>query len=327
MIELSRIRCDRTQYAERRGFRGRARGLLCKLRLAIIVGVAVFWPAISAIGDGLMEQRGLSMSATCAESECLEAESAHRNGDVPLSSQTPSSSANGKGSGIVVTEWLMIILTGTIALAALCQAWFIWKQAQILEASDKRAKKRDVPMVRMTPLTSSFTEIALMEPKDKVTQKSYEGFTVTNSGFVDVEITSFKFEVGWLPSTATQEPPTALIDFEPVKQHGETTVSTMSLPHRLRHGESFQVLFDRDQLVRESVKLGGEAPIHLRPYCNDSLGNKHHWKAWIAFHADNRTSFHTGPSPGRVSEEERGVMKPAERRQYEQWSTTIVPPP
>ena len=170
----------------------------------------------------------------------------------------------------------MIVLTGVIALAALYQAWFIWKQARILKASENRAKERDVPSMRMTPLTRSFTRIVLNQHTEEVTETSYAGFTVTNAGFVQVEITSFSFEVGWLPSTATQDAATARISFEPVRLHGDSTVSTMSLPHRLRHGESFHVLFDRDQLIRESAKLDGETPIHLRPYCNDSLGNKHH---------------------------------------------------
>ena len=221
----------------------------------------------------------------------------------------------------------MIVLTGVIALAALCQAWFIWKQAQILKASENRAKERDVPMVRMTPLTRSFTCIVLNKPNDEVTETSYEGFTVTNAGFVEVEITSFSFEVGWLPSTATQDSSTSLISFEPVRLHGDSTVSTMSLPHCLRHGESFHVLFDRDQLVRESAKLGGETSVHLRPYRNDSLGNKHHPHHWIAFFEDNRTSFHDGPSPGRVTEEELEQLKPAQRRRYAQWSSANVPPP
>lgn len=221
----------------------------------------------------------------------------------------------------------MIVLTGVIALAALCQAWFIWKQAQILKASEKRAKERDVPTVRITPLARGFTRIVLKEPNDEVTRQSYEGFTVTNAGFVDIEITSFQFEVGWLPSTAPEDSPTARISFEPVTQHGDATVSTMSLPHRLRHGESFQVLYDRGQLVSESAKLGGEAPVHMRPYCNDSLGNKHHPHYWIAFLKDERTSFHNGPSPGRITEEELDQLKAVERRRYAQWSSANVPPP
>ena len=83
------------------GFRGRARGILCKLQFATIVGVAVLWPAISAISDGLMEQRELCMAAKRAELERLEAENAHWKGDAPLSGQTPSSFANCKGSGVV----------------------------------------------------------------------------------------------------------------------------------------------------------------------------------------------------------------------------------
>ena len=224
----------------------------------------------------------------------------------------------------VMTDYLMIVLTGLVALAALCQAWFIWKQAQILQASENRTKERDVPIVRMTPLTRSFTQIAI---NNEITNKSYEGYTVTNAGFVDIEITYFHFEVGWLPSPAPGDSQTAKISFEPVTHHGDATVSTISLPHRLRHGESFHVLFDRDQLVSESAKLGGETPVHMRPYCNDSLGNKHHPHHWISFLKDNRTSFHNEPSPGRITEEELEKLKPSEQRRYAHWTSLHVPPP
>ena len=52
---------------------GRGWWILCKLGFATIVGVAIIWPAISAIGDGLREQRELGMAVKRAELERLEA--------------------------------------------------------------------------------------------------------------------------------------------------------------------------------------------------------------------------------------------------------------
>jgi len=55
---------------------GRGWWISCKLVFAIVVGVAIIWPAISAIGDGLREQRELSVAVKRAELERLEAENA-----------------------------------------------------------------------------------------------------------------------------------------------------------------------------------------------------------------------------------------------------------
>ena len=124
-----RSRCDQAQYAQCRDFGVEREGYSASCSSPPIVGVAVLWPAISAISDGLMEQRELCMAAKRAELERLEAENAHWKGDAPLSGQTPSSFANCKGSGLYRLAHDRPTGTSPFSLlAALCQTWFNWKR-------------------------------------------------------------------------------------------------------------------------------------------------------------------------------------------------------
>ena len=147
---------------------------------------------------------------------------------------------------------------------------------------------------------------------------------VTNSGFVDIEITSFAFEAGRLPNTGQEDFPTAVMEFTPVERFKDFTVSTMSLPHRLRRGESFTVRYDNAKLVEESERIGGESPVHLRPYCRDSLGNKHMPHHWFVYKEGNPTMSVGGPSLGRISEEEFNGLSRAGRRRYSRWARHII---
>lgn len=220
-----------------------------------------------------------------------------------------------------VERWINIGLTVVIAVAAIAQAWFTHKQEQLLEQSQKLALDRDKPRVRIVPSSHS---MAPLKPYGNATTTSFEGFIVTNTGFVDIEITSFKFEVGRMRNSGEDDSPTAMIEFVPVVQHNQTTISTISLPHRLRHGESFKVLYDRAQLVEESIRLGGESPVHMRPFCRDSLGNKHMPDHWIAYREGNSTYYAEGPSPGRISEEHWNRLEPVDKKRYSRWSQKLV---
>ena len=214
-------------------------------------------------------------------------------------------------------QLINITLTVVIAVAVLAQAWFTRRQAQLLEESDRRARQRDEPAVRITSLAHSSTRFG---QSGDVTTESWDGFTVTNAGLRDIEITSFAFEIGRALNRGDDDHPTAEIMFEPVE------LSTMSLPHRLRNGESFQVLYDREKLVAESARIGGETPAHMRPYCRDSLGNKHMPDHWTVYRPNNHTAFEEGPSPGRISEEHWDQLKPRERRRYSRWSKQSIGP-
>lgn len=165
--------------------------------------------------------------------------------------------------------------------------------------------------MRIVPLAHRIGRIG---PSGDTTTESFDGFTVTNSGFRDLEIASFAFEIGRVLDGDQDDHTTSEIVFAPVDP------STISLPHRLRHGESFTILHDRTKLVEESTKVGGETPVHMRPYCRDSLGNKHMPDYWIVYRIGNYTAFVDGPSPGRISEEEWDKLKSEKRRRTSGWS-------
>ena len=224
---------------------------------------------------------------------------------------------------ITLNQWINIILTVVIVIAVSAQAWFTRAQARLLNESEQRARDRDKPKLR---IVSSSHGVSHIDSSDSVTRTSFEGFTVTNAGFADIEITSFQFEVGRMPSTDESEYPTNEVRFPPVTKHEETILSTMSLPHRLRPGESFRVLHDQEQLISESTQIGDGTPVHMRPYLHDSLGNKHMPDHWIVYQDENTVAFAEGPSPGRISEEDWNRLKPKARQRYSRATRRDVPP-
>ncbi len=155
------------------------------------------------------------------------------------------------------------------------------------------------------------------------TRKSFDGIAVTNSGYLDIVITEFAFETGRINSNGDDDSLTAVIVFHPTVRYGQNTISTMLLPHRLRYGESFRVLFDREILIRESTRIDGITPVNMRPFCRDSLGNKHKPDFWVVYESDNSTAFFKGPSPGCVSEEEWENLSAEEQLRY-QWNEITV---
>ena len=220
-----------------------------------------------------------------------------------------------------VEQWINIGLTVVIAIAVIAQAWFTKKQAPLLETSEKRARDRDKPAVR---IVSSQLSVSHRDAGGVLTATGFEGFIVTNAGFLDIEITSFAFEVGRLPNSGEDDSPTAEIVFSPVTEFAQVTVSTMSLPHRLRRGESFSVRYDNALLVNESKGLGGEAPVHLRPYCHDSLRNKHMPDHWFVYLKVNSTAAVEVPRPGRISEEAYDRLSRTEKQRYSRWTRRVA---
>lgn len=214
-------------------------------------------------------------------------------------------------------QLINVILTIVIAVAVIAQAWFTRTQARLLRESERWAREREKPKVR---IVGSNRSVARVDRSGVSTTAEFSGFTVTNAGLADIEITSFAFELGRMLQGGEEDYPTAEIEFTPVGRHALVPVSTMSLPHRLRHGESFSVLYDRERLVEESLNIGGETPVHMRPYCHDSLGNKHMLDHWIVYRKDNHTAFVDSPSPGRISEEDWNQLSRAERQLGSRWS-------
>ncbi len=197
------------------------------------------------------------------------------------------------------------------------QTRFIREQARLLEESERRARDRDKPMLC---ISSTGYEVNHTDESGHSTSRIFEGFTVTNVGFTDVEVTEFAFELGRMRKRAgMSEIPTAVIGFRPVMADGRTALSTMSLPHRLRRGESFKTFFDKEKLVERSLQEGGGTSVHMRPYCRDSLDNRYIADHWFAYPHVRSIIAYANPSPGRISEEDWANLKPEEQQSYSSW--------
>lgn len=215
--------------------------------------------------------------------------------------------------------WLTVVLavlTLVIAGLTLLMVFLVHKQWRVQHASEERSRRRDEPKVKVSAQNSR------MGP-------AFSGglveLTVANEGLVDVEVRSFAFEVGALrrgsPGVSTAE-----IHIGPETPDHGPSVTIMSLPHRLRPAESFSVFFDRNRLVEESARLGNGTPARLRPFCHDSLGHKFTIDRWVTYVSDSHTSYDVGPSSDRISEEDLSKLSPEERRLYDSWGATYVPP-
>ncbi len=202
-------------------------------------------------------------------------------------------------------DWIIVTLTACVVGASFWQAWFIRAQYQILKRQDNREQEAAIERLDIKPISGD----------------SSAGVTVTNVGTRDVVVVDFAFEIGRLPS-GRDSFPTSEIRFTPIKTDLATT--GVCFPHRLQYGESFCVLIDRDKLVNLAAELGGESPVHMRPYCRDSLGNKHKPKHWTIYRDNFRTVYVGGPSPGRISEEELEELPRDQQKRYAQWSTRDV---
>lgn len=210
-----------------------------------------------------------------------------------------------------IDQWIYLILTSFICVAVTAQALFTHRQARLLEEANRRQRELEKPKVRIeaTDLVHTRTDST-----GKTTEKRFTGFTVTNAGARDIEIVSFAFEIGRVYPAKHNDHGTEAIEFTPVrsKPH-ERQLTTMALPHRLRPSESFSAMYDMLRLIGESAKIGGETPVHMRPYCRDSLGNKHMLPHWKVYRLDGVTAV-DHPSPGRISEEDWHALRREERR-------------
>ena len=226
---------------------------------------------------------------------------------------------------MTLNEWLMVTLTAVIVVAVCAQAWFTRKQAYLLKQAAERDQERDKPRLRFAVLNYSFGR----EVDGAFRNVNFIGFSVANAGFHDTEVTYFAFELGRALPSHGERNPTIEIAFQPVTSYEGSTLSTMKLPHRLRPGESFTVRHTASVVEREAAKIGGSTtPVHMRPYCRDSLGNKHVPDFWVSY-KDDATILEGGPSQGRISEEQLKRLSPSERAKYDDagWTTTTIVDP
>ena len=194
-----------------------------------------------------------------------------------------------------------------------------------MQQAAERDDERDKPRLRFAVLNHSFVR----DVDGVFTNVKFIGFSVANAGFRDVEVTYFAFELGRALHSHGKRNPTSEIAFEPVTSYEGSTLSTMKLPHRLRPGESFTVRHTASIVEGMAAKIGGPTtPVHMRPFCRDSLGNKHVPDFWVSY-KDDATGLEGGPSPGRISEEQLKTLSPSERAKYDDagWSTSTVADP
>jgi len=228
------------------------------------------------------------------------------------------------------SETINIVLTFLIAVGVGAQAWFVYVQAQSLKRAEKLAedahtsareqeklaREREKPTLRFGTYTRDTSSLTAEEPSGNVERTRDVGFTVTNVGYVDVIITQIVLERG-VPSDGMDDgDPTEIVPTPVAETSGSDRkpLSTMNLPHRLRRGESFEVVYP-DSALRKWNSLGNpKVPSRLRPYCMDSLGNRltsDYWMSWST--SPPCSTVHAEPDSGRVSPEQ-WVRKYGEER-------------
>ena len=219
------------------------------------------------------------------------------------------------------SEIINIVLTFLIVVGVGAQAWFVYVQAQSLKRAEKvaedarasareqerLAREREKPALRFGIYTHGTGTLTAGEPSGVAERSSDIGFTVTNVGYVDVIVTQIVLERG-VPSDGMDDgDPTEIVPTPVAETSGsdKKPLTTMNLPHRLRRGESFRVVYP-DSTLRSWNSLGNQkTPSRLRPCCMDSLGNKLRGDAWVSWSTSPPcTTAHGEPDSGRVSPEE-----------------------
>lgn len=190
--------------------------------------------------------------------------------------------------GVTFDQWTMIILTVIIAGSVVVQAWSTVKQARISDEVRRREDERTRPRLIVVPTNLT---------KDDA---SFVGFTVTNASHFGVTVTSLGCECA-IPLNS-EGPVTGLTDFpNPVMTHNDDDVSNMSLPHKLRHGETFRVLFNGKNIENQLADEGASELV--RPQFRDSLGGVHTSVHWIAYKG-TATVMYPDPGPGYGDKED-----------------------
>lgn len=149
-----------------------------------------------------------------------------------------------------------------------------------LEQNIQEEAERRIPKVGLMPSTYVFSE-SLGETT------RFEGFTVVNKGHVDVIITSFGWELG---GGDLDENSHIFPLLGEVMTYKGSTISTMSLPHRLSPGESFNAMYDPEELESHLKPANpDEPPKALQPSCRDIHGNEYTFEAWVRYNGNTTT--------------------------------------
>ena len=207
---------------------------------------------------------------------------------------------------VTFAEILMVVLTCIIAGAVIAQSWYMRLQTKVMQSqakhtealtnlaveTEKRARERDTPTIRISHKGRSFTDGTTLE-----------GFTLTNASPFAVIITHFSFGLG-VPVDEEGKiigPFTPAMDVRPIHSYKGKVISDWSFPRRLQYGESMYALFDPEE-VRQSLEpiLGKDRPLRFRPQCYDSLGKRHVMSGWVSWEAPNTIAVFEDPGPDLV---------------------------
>ena len=152
---------------------------------------------------------------------------------------------------------------------------------------------REQPKVTITLTSSSVDESTDTEGK-RYPKKDFVGFSFANASPFDITITSVGFDVG-VPVSAPDWP-AQQVNFFPVSEYNGTKLSDDGLPHRLRYGEQMRLLYDEETVIWYLRRHGEGVTPPVRPFCYDSLGNKHSADVWRYF--ELKRVRRAAPDPG-----------------------------
>ena len=149
-----------------------------------------------------------------------------------------------------------VILTCVIAYAVIAQARSVRKQVELQKKIDERTLEREDPTLEFIPFLYGY-----FQPSE---QRHFDGFRVTNNGYVKIIVIEIAFE----------DDRSTILHIPPIYEYKGQLLSSLSLPHTLDRGESFTVLYEPEVLKFHSTDNNkSETMRPLRPFCIDSLNN------------------------------------------------------
>lgn len=207
--------------------------------------------------------------------------------------------------GLTLNEILMVVLTAVIAGSAVWQARIVREQATLMEQQAalmakamEDEERRNRPAARVIPHSHDFGKIG---PGDERETTRFAGFSMTNSGAVEIEVVGWSLQLGLKEgdSVLSKSP---LLD--PAESFNGQRLSDVDFPHRLKYGETVRVVFEEEELLARLRHEGDGVIARVRPEFRDSLGNTYSMDYWIEW-AEGATAAHDGPGPGYLTPEEK----------------------
>ena len=199
---------------------------------------------------------------------------------------------------LTLSEILMVVLTGIIACSAIWQARTVREQATLMARAMEVEERRNRPAAKVRTSSHSFGKTG---PGDERETTRFVGFSMTNSGVVEIEV------VGWALQLGLKEEDSVLSTWpllNPEESFNGKRLSDVDLPRRLKHGETVKVLFREEELLAQLRREGDGVVARVRPEFQDSLGNTYSMDHWVEW-AEGSIAAHDGPGPGYLTPEEK----------------------